>query len=100
MFGWWLTAGVEDADCEPGLTSIGWGEWGWGGPCWGWGWPPMRLWLVDTDAEVVVEDGAVNAPGAVPRIYAVGNCSVIFSTIFRHLEANTCRNSELGQDFG
>ena len=27
----------------------------------------MRLWLVDTDAEVVVEDGAVNAPGAVPR---------------------------------
>ena len=26
--------------------------------------------------------------------------SVIFSTIFRHLKANTCRNSELGQDFG
>ena len=26
--------------------------------------------------------------------------SVIFSTIFRHLQANNCRNSMLGQDFG
>ena len=26
--------------------------------------------------------------------------SVIFSTIFRHLDANTCRNTELEEDFG
>ena len=36
--------------------------------------------------------------------YSIISCSIgrqcYFSTIFRHLEANTCRNFELEEDFG
>ena len=31
-------------------------------------------------------------------VVVILQCSVIFSTIFRHLEANTCRNFELEED--